>query len=365
MLFRSLVFPGYNRTDGSDGKGSLEDLGRKNIDTGMGMVRVVGIMQGVQDFYDSDDFKPLIAKIEALTGKKYEGPKSVSHRVIAEHVRMVSMTLADGLRFDNTGREYVVRKVMRRASRHAYLLGMKEPVIYKLVEIVAQTLGQHYPEIVSAQENVAKQIREEEARFLKTLGNGIEKLNEFLAIEGLRQGKQMTDPVNSPVGVVKFETVWLSWANKLLNGDNFKFQNALTKVATEEKNRLGIQGVVSEYPPQFPLWNLEKAPASYKLSGDEAFMLYDTFGFPLDLTIEICEERGVTVDQASFDIAYKAGQELARAGSKYKNLELFSKSADELEDVLRVHGTTKFIGYEAAAFFSLRIVLTNVPVFAS
>jgi alanyl-tRNA synthetase len=269
----NLVFPGYNRSDGPDGTGALEDLGRHNIDTGMGMVRVVGIMQNVQDFYDSDDFVPLIKKIEELSGKKYEGPKSVSHRVIAEHVRMVSMTLSDGVRFDNTGREYVVRKVMRRASRHAYLLGMKEPVIYKLVPIVAQTLGQHYPEIVQNLEKVQKQIREEEARFLKTLERGITRLDELL----------------------------------------------------------------------------EKKKSGDTLEGDAAFTLYDTFGFPVDLTIEICEERGVTVDQAGFDAAYKTAQKLAQDGSKYKNLELFSKSADELEDVIRVHGTTKFIGYEALA----------------
>jgi alanyl-tRNA synthetase len=269
----NLVFPGYNRSDGPDGTGALEDLGRHNIDTGMGMVRVVGIMQNVQDFYDSDDFVPLIKKIEELSGKQYEGPKSVSHRVIAEHVRMVSMTLSDGVRFDNTGREYVVRKVMRRASRHAYLLGMKEPVIFKLVPIVAQTLGAHYPEIVQNLEKVQKQIREEEARFLKTLERGITRLDELL----------------------------------------------------------------------------EKKKSGDTLEGDAAFTLYDTFGFPVDLTIEICEERGVTVDQAGFDAAYKTAQKLAQDGSKYKNLELFSKSADELEDVIRVHGTTKFIGYEALA----------------
>ncbi len=269
----NLVFPGYNRSDGPDGTGTLEDLGRHNIDTGMGMVRVVGIMQNVQDFYDSDDFVPLIKKIEELSGKKYEGPKSVSHRVIAEHVRMVSMTLSDGVRFDNTGREYVVRKVMRRASRHAYLLGMKEPVIFKLVPIVAQTLGQHYPEIVQNLEKVEKQIREEEARFLKTLERGITRLDELL----------------------------------------------------------------------------EKKKSGDTLEGESAFTLYDTYGFPLDLTKEICEEHGVTVDQAGFDAAYKTAQKLAQDGSKFKNLELFSKSADELEDVIRVHGTTKFIGYEAIA----------------
>ncbi len=148
LEFWNLVFPGYNRTDGADGTGSLEDLGKKNIDTGLGMIRAAFISQGVEDLFDTDDFKPLIAEVEKLSGKKYEGISSLSHRVIAEHIRMVSMTLADGVSFGISEREYVVRKVMRRASRHAYLLGMKEPVLYKLVQIVVDTLGQAYPEML-------------------------------------------------------------------------------------------------------------------------------------------------------------------------------------------------------------------------
>jgi alanyl-tRNA synthetase len=268
----NLVFPGYNRTDPPegqqpDGRNTLEALGRKNIDTGMGLVRVVGIMQGVRDFYDSDDFKPLIEAVEKLSGKPYDGPSSVSHRVIAEHVRMVSMTLADGVTFGNTGRGYVVRKVMRRASRHAYLLGMKEPVIYKLVGLVAETLGKHYPEIVHAQGNVEKQIRQEEERFLKTLEMGIDRLETLL----------------------------------------------------------------------------ETKKSGDVLDGGDAFTLYDTYGFPLDLTIEIAEEHGVKVDVNGYKKALEEAQNLARAGSKYKNLELFSG----VEDALEGFSETRFVGYES------------------
>jgi alanyl-tRNA synthetase len=268
----NLVFPGYNRTDPPegqqpDGRNTLEELGRKNIDTGMGLVRVVGIMQGVRDFYDSDDFKPLIEAVEKLSGKPYDGPSSVSHRVIAEHVRMVSMTLADGVTFGNTGRGYVVRKVMRRASRHAYLLGMKEPVIYKLVGLVAETLGKHYPEIVQAQGNVEKQIRQEEERFLKTLEMGIDRLETLL----------------------------------------------------------------------------ETKKSGDVLDGGDAFTLYDTYGFPLDLTIEIAEEHGIKVDVNGYKKALEEAQNLARAGSKYKNLELFSG----VEDALEGFSETRFVGYES------------------
>ena len=264
----NLVFPGYNRSDGADGKGELEELGRRNIDTGLGLVRVAMVSQGVEDFYLTDDFKPLIDAIVDMSGKPYEGMSSLSHRVIAEHIRMVSMTLADGVSFGTSEREYVVRKVMRRASRHAYLLGMKEPTLYKLVPIVAQTLGQAYPEMVAAEESASKQIQQEEERFLRTLENGIERLETAIA------GKA----------------------------------------------------------------------AGEILDGSHAFVLYDTFGFPLDLTREILEERGLSVDEDGFQVALKDAQTLARAGSKYgKKDGVFGGGADALEGL----SATEFVGYDS------------------
>ncbi len=263
----NLVFPGYNRTDGADGTGALEDLGRKNIDTGLGLVRVAAVVQGVEDFYQTDDFKPLIEAVEKLCAQPYEGAKSVSHRVIAEHIRMVTVTLADGLTFGTGEREYVVRKVMRRASRHAYLLGLKEPALYNLVPVVVQTLGTAYPDLIAAADSVAKQIKLEEARFLETLGNGIQRLEKLL------------EPKNS--------------------GD--------------------------------------------VLSGDDAFTLYDTFGFPLDLTKEIAEERGVGVDEAGYKAALKKAQALARAGSKFVGRELFEGQSNALEGI----AATQFVGYSS------------------
>ncbi len=266
LEFWNLVFPGYNRTDGPDGKGALEDLGRKNIDTGLGMIRAAAIAQGVPDLYGTDDFVPLIQAVEKLSGKTYDQATGLSHRVIAEHIRMVSMTLADGVNFGTGEREYVVRKVMRRASRHAYLLGLKEPVLYKLVSIVVETLGRAYPELTVAQDSVMKQIQEEEARFLTTLENGIQRIENLLASKK--------------------------------SGD--------------------------------------------VLEGEDTFLLYDTFGFPLDLTKEIAEERGVSIDEAGYKVALKKAQELARAGSKFANLELFKADSKALEGIT----ATEFLGFE-------------------
>ena len=262
----NLVFPQYDRQEPQpDGTPTLSDLPFKNIDTGMGLERVASVVQDVPDFYSNDVFLPLIEKIAELSGQPYEGEQSVSHRVVAEHVRAVSMTVADGVTLSNTGRGYVIRKILRRASRHAYLLGLREPSLYKLVPLVAQSMGGAYPELRENQGRIEKAIKGEEERFLRTLESGIQRLDTLL-------GKH-------------------------------------------EKGSV--------------------------LSGEDAFTLYGTYGFPVDLTREIAEEYGVSIDEAGFDKALAEDQELSRAGSKYGKSELFG-GADEALGGL---SPTEFVGY--------------------
>lgn len=262
----NLVFPEFDRQDG----GVLAALPFKNIDTGMGLERMASILQNVFDFYDTDTFKPIIESISRLSGRAYEGERSVSHRVIAEHLRSVSMVLADGTLPSNTGRGYVLRKVLRRAIRHAYLLGFREPVLYSLVPLVANAMGVAYPEMRSELERVQKTMHSEEVRFLQTLEAGIHRLDALLA--------------------------------DIASGDT--------------------------------------------LSGLDAFTLYDTYGFPLDLTQEIAEEKGVIVDSAGFEEAYKAQQNRARAASKMGKQELFAATAEILDVIVREKGATQFVGYD-------------------
>ncbi|AWN24334.1 alanine--tRNA ligase [Deinococcus irradiatisoli] len=262
----NLVFPQYDRQEPqADGTPTLLDLPFKNIDTGMGLERVASVVQDVPDFYSNDIFLPLIEKVAELSGKPYEGEQSVSHRVIAEHVRAVSMTVADGVSLSNTGRGYVIRKILRRASRHAYLLGLREPSIYQLVPLVVRGMGEAYPELVENQKSVEAAIKSEEERFLKTLESGIQRLDALLS--------------------------------------------------KQEKGSV--------------------------LSGEDAFTLYGTYGFPVDLTREIAEEYGVSIDEAGFDKALEADQELARAGSKYGKAELFGGADDLLSEL----PPTQFVGY--------------------
>ncbi|WP_261663649.1 alanine--tRNA ligase [Deinococcus sp. Marseille-Q6407] len=263
----NLVFPEFDR-QGLDENGEpvLAPLPFKNIDTGMGLERVASVVQDVPDFYTNDVFAPLIEKIAELSGRPYEGEQSVSHRVIAEHARSVSMVIADGVALSNTGRGYVVRKVLRRASRHAYLLGLTEPSIYQLVPLVVERMKDGYPELVTEQGRVQAAILAEEERFLRTLEGGMQRLNGLL-------------------------------------------------------ESLGDEKV---------------------LSGEDAFTLYDTYGFPLDLTQEIAAEHGVDVDVTGYEVALERAQETARAGSKFGKSELFDAGAEAVQNLPQ----TEFVGYD-------------------
>ncbi len=264
----NLVFTQYNRSGPVPGKGVLEPLPQKNIDTGMGLYRVAAIMQDVEDFYATDTFKPLIDRVAEWSGVPYRGQASVSHRVIADHIRAVVAALADGAVFSNTGRGYVIRRLLRRAVRHGYLLGLREPFMHRLAATVADLLGDFYPEMREGLLAIEKAIRLEEERFFATLEAGIERLEALLR--------------SLPEGAV--------------------------------------------------------------LSGEEAFKLYDTYGFPLDLTLEIAAERGVEVDREGFARAMRAQQERARSAAAFAD-EIFGKNAEALDEIAETHGTTEFSGY--------------------
>ena len=263
----NLVFPQFDRQEpDANGQPVLKDLPFKNIDTGMGLERVASVVQDVPDFYSNDVFKPIVEKVAELSGKPYEGEVSVSHRVVAEHVRSVSMILADGTSFSNTGRGYTARKIMRRAIRHGYMLGFREPTLFKLVPLVVQGMGEAYPELRQNQERVEAAMKAEEDRFLKTVEGGIHRLGGLL--KGMQKGSV--------------------------------------------------------------------------LAGADAFELYDTYGFPVDLTKEIAEEYGVSVDEAGYAESLEHAQEIARAGSKYGKSELFGGNQEVFDGL----PATQFIGYD-------------------
>ncbi|WP_425145757.1 alanine--tRNA ligase [Deinococcus sp.] len=335
------VFPQFDRQEPKeDGTPTLAPLPFKNIDTGMGLERIATVVQEVYDFYSNDVFAPIIAKVAELSGKPYEGPQSVSHRVVAEHIRSVSMVIADGVTLSNTGRGYVIRKILRRASRHAYLLGLHEPMLHTLVPLVVEKMGGAYPELVENQARVVAAIRSEEERFLKTLAEGTQRLDD--KIKGIIITNAIVEATPHNDGPDSIYVVFDLSAIKSKYGDFSDYPNtpdSITALSAANKyaNSLGkkLGGIdFKEYETVKPL--------DSALPGDEAFTLYDTYGFPLDLTKEIAEEYGISVDEAGYAESLERAQELARAGSKYGKSELFGGAADGLEDL----SPTEFVGYD-------------------
>lgn len=236
MEFWNLVFMQYNR----DAEGKLTPLPKPSVDTGAGLERIAMLMQQVDSNYDTDLFTPLLKAIVDLTGKEYfDDRRGVSHRVIADHIRSLSFAIADGAMPSNEGRGYVLRRILRRASRHGRLLDKHEPFIYKLTSILVDTMGKSFPEIATQAEHVALVIKSEEESFGETLDRGMEV-----------------------------------------------FDRVATKV---------------------------KSSGQTMVPGDEAFKLYDTYGFPVDMTEVMAREQGLTIDLTGFERALTHQRETSKA----------------------------------------------------
>jgi len=260
----NLVFMQFDQAAG----GERTPLPRPSIDTGMGLERVAAVLQGMHDNYDTDTFKALIAESSALTQTASTGATQASHRVIADHLRASGFLIADGVFPANEGRGYVLRRIMRRAMRHAHLLGAKDPLMNRLVPSLVAEMGAAYPELVRAQASIEATLLQEETQFRRTLTNGLRLLDEA------------------------------------------------TSVMTP--------GAV--------------------LAGETAFKLYDTFGFPYDLTEDALRAKGFGVDRAGFDAAMAEQKRAARAAWKGSG----DRASDEIWfDIAEEAGGTEFLGYSA------------------
>ena len=258
----NLVFMQYEQAGGE----IVSELPNKSIDTGMGLERIAAVLQGTHDNYDTDVFQALIHASEELTRTKAEGDEQASHRVIADHLRASGFLVADGVLPANEGRGYVLRRIMRRAMRHAHMLGAKEPLMWRLVPALVAEMGAAYPELVRAQPLIEATLQQEEVRFRQTLVNGLKLLDEATA----------------------------------------------------------------------------DLPDGGTLSGETAFKLYDTFGFPYDLTEDALRARGLEVDRAGFDTAMAAQKAAARAAWKGSG----DRASDDLWfDLAEEFGSTEFTGY--------------------
>src|SRR5205814_1227184 len=229
----NLVFMQFNRDD----QGNMNPLPKPSVDTGMGLERIAAVLQGKHSNYEIDLFQDLIKAAARDTHTREL--KSPSLNVVADHIRACSFLIVDGVIPGNEGRGYVLRRIIRRAIRHGYKLGQREPFFYRLVPDLDKAMGDAYPELRSARERVAEVLKQEEERFAETLENGMSVLESALA-----SGERLLD-------------------------------------------------------------------------GETAFRLYDTFGFPVDLTADICRERGVMLDMAGYEAAMDEQRTRARAASKF------------------------------------------------
>ncbi len=259
----NLVFMQYER----DESGTLTPLPKPSIDTGMGLERVVAIKEGVLNNYHSSLFMPFLEKIGELVGKPYdyEAPQSASYRVIADHLRSTSFLLVQGVNFDKEGRGYVLRRIMRRAIRHGYLLGLREPFMYKLVDTLVDLMGEQYDYLPKRAEAIKTAMKLEEERFFDTIEAGIKLFNEELA--------KTTD----------------------------------------------------------------------LFDGEVAFKLYDTYGFPLDLTQDMLREKGIALDMAGFEA--KMAEQKAKSKANWKGTGDAAATGD-FKALKEQFGENRFVGYD-------------------
>jgi alanyl-tRNA synthetase len=250
--------------------GTRRDLPKPSIDTGMGIERVAAVLQGVHDNYDTDTFKALISASESLTGVRAAGDQAASHRVIADHLRSTSFLMADGVLPSNEGRGYVLRRIMRRAMRHAHLLGASEPLMHRLVPALVTEMGAAYPELQRGQALITEVLEREETQFRRTLDKGLKLLDE-------------------------------------------------------------ATGTLSE---------------GGELDGEVAFRLYDTFGFPYDLTEDALRARGIGVDREGFDTAMARQKAAARAAWKGSG---DAASGEVWFDIAEREGANEFTGYTSTS----------------
>ena len=291
----NLVFMQYERS--ADGK--LSPLPKPSIDTGMGLERVTAILQGKFSNYDSTLFMPLISEVAKLCGKPYVYESGASYRVISDHIRSVTFLLAQGTTFDKEGRGYVLRRILRRAIRHGYLLGIKEPFMYKLVDKVCELMGGHYTYLNDKKAAVKEQIKLEEERFLATIENGLKLFDHEYRLS---------------IGEI---------------------------LQPSEKSEFAENVDLPVYPPK------KDKPDSF--GGDIAFRLYDTYGFPLDLTEDMIRDynnkfkKNIKLDIEKFESLMS--EQKARAKAAWKGSGDKSAKGD-FKELLEKFGENKFIGYE-------------------
>ncbi len=338
----NLVFIQYNASVAQGASGetvtTLAPLAAKHVDTGMGFERLTAVLQGSSSTYDTDIFAPILARAAELSplaqirgyGDIDGTPEAVERqrialRVVADHVRTLVFAITDGAQPGNTGRGYVIRRILRRAVRYGYQgLGIREPFLFKLAEAVVDTMGEAFPSIVESRDFVMRVIKGEEEAFLRTLASGIEMFSTFT--ERMVENKAVQKREGNSVSITDgFETRMLKMGDPNLSEDD----------------------ALIEYT---------EGTAKGRLPGAFVFLLHDTYGFPADLTAVMARENGLTVDEARFEELMQEQKDRARAAGSFKQ---DNSQVDTWDAVHDTPEAVEFVGYDHLSVDDAKILRTR------
>lgn len=325
----NLVFMQYERS----ADGTLTPLPKPSIDTGMGLERVVALKEGKRSNFDSSLFMPLIHKVESLSKQTYIYESGASFRVIADHARSVAFLLAQGVNFDKEGRGYVLRRILRRAVRHGYLLGLRKAFLYEVVGVVCDTMGGHYGYLQERKNALQEQCKAEEERFFETIESGMALFQAEL--EKLRGHSVLSDKSR----IASAETTALT-PSKLLASASQNHDFSSQSLECQDSQKV----------------DSSNAKETIYFSGEVAFKLYDTYGFPLDLTQDMLRELGLSIDLQGFEKCMQEQKDRSKAHWK--------GSGDSVKDgdfnaLLSEYGENKFVGYESISTESKILALLD------
>ncbi|PAT32369.1 alanine--tRNA ligase [Vandammella animalimorsus] len=306
--------------------GSVTRLPAPCVDTGMGLERLAAILQGVHSNYEIDLFQALIKAAARETGcTDLDNP---SLKVIADHIRATAFLVSDGVIPSNEGRGYVQRRIIRRAIRHGYKLGQKKPFFHKLVRDLVQQMGAAYPRLAEQEARITEALKVEEIRFLETLGTGLRFFEEIIDFELFKKRlkeKNSSDFFDEQrIGKIIVDGEEFIIVALTEKGVKEGFLPLIAKIYANHleylSHRQKIEGIFNKNFPLHELISIIKfnEQKSLILPGKDVFKLHDAYGFPLDLTQDVCRERGVTVDVAGFDAAMQHQKDTARAAGKFK-----------------------------------------------
>ena len=334
MEIWNLVFIQYNATPAEGGAGTaLQPLAAKHVDTGMGFERLCAVLQGKTSNYDTDLFAPLLAALAERAGTPaYDAlaeddpddhRRRVAMRVIVDHVRTLAFAIADGAQPGNTGRGYVIRRILRRAVRYGYQgLGLREPFLASLLPALAESMGEAFPEIVEAQETIARIATGEEEAFLRTLGVGVEYFEALADYIGVADQ-------NRAIG-----------------------DHALALVETAYGDDAARPGGIDDF---------REHAAKGEIAGEIVFLLHDTYGFPSDLTAVMARERGLSVDEARFEELMTEQRERARAAAGFSTADQGQVDTWDPTAEAETHDgrPIEFVGYDALSVEGARVLKTR------